>query len=210
MAEYSLGQALELTKPEASIAHLRRAVELTKEAAAGRLEAMPDWYPEAYVGLGTALLMKARQEPDLTTRAAVIRDAQEQLVAALKIDPNAPHAMNNLAFAQVMLAQASTSTPARSEYDLAIDLGVKLLNENDLAGAIAAFRRAVDLQPHSAAARVYLALALLRAHRADAVAALRAAKAIDAKKANDYITKALRMPPAPDNIDMVITQAAGQ
>lgn len=211
VAEYSLGQALELTKPEASIAHLRRAIELMKGAGGGgRLEAMPDWYPEAYVGLGTALLMKARQEPSLTTRTALLRDAQEQLVAALKIDPNAPHAMNNLAFAQVMLAQASTGTPARSEYDLAIDLGVKLLNENDLAGAIAAFRRAVDLQPHSAAAHVYLALALLRAHRADAAAALRAAKAIDAKKANEYITKALRMRPAPDNLDMVITQAAGQ
>lgn len=211
VAEYSLGQALELTKPEASIAHLRRAIELTKEAAAGRLDAMPDWYPEAYVGLGTALLMKARQEPNLTTREAVIHDAQDQLKEALKIDPNAPHAMNNLAFAQAMLAQTAVGKPARSEYDLAIDRGVKLLNGNDVAGAAVAFRQAIDLQPRSAAAQIYLALTLLRAHRGlEAAAALRAARAIDAKQANDYITKALRMPPGPDNLDMMITQAAGQ
>jgi len=211
VAEYSLGQALELTKPDASIAHLRRALELTKEAAAGHLDATPDWYPEAYVGLGTALLMKARQEPDLTTRVATIHYAQEQLVTALKIDPKAPHAMNNLAFAQAMLAQTAAGKPARSEYDLAVERGVMLHNRNDFAGAIAAFRQAIDLQPRSVVAQIYLALALLRTHRGlEAAAALRTAKAIDAKQANDCITKALRMPPGPDNLDMMITQAAGQ
>jgi tetratricopeptide (TPR) repeat protein len=157
VAEYSLGQALELTKPDASIAHLHRALALTNEAAGSRLDAMPDWYTEIYVGLGTALLMKARQEPDLATRVAVIHDAQTQLVTALKIDPKAPHAMNNLAFAQAMLAQAAAGKPARSEYDLAINRGVTLHNRDDFAGAIAAFRQAVDLQPRSVAAQIYLA-----------------------------------------------------
>lgn len=32
----------------------------------------------------------------------------------------------------------------------------------------------------------------------------------DAKQANDIITKAFHMPPGPDNIDMVIRQAAAQ
>ncbi len=211
VAEYSLGQALELTKPDTSIAHLRRAIELTNEATDGRLEARPDWYAEAYVGLGTALLMKARQEPDAATRVAEIHEARAQLRSALTIDRHAPQAVNNLAFAQVMLAQTAVAIPTRSEYDLAIDRGVTLMNGNDVAGATAAFRQAIDLQPRSVAAQIYLALALLRArHGAEAAAALRAAKALDPKQANDYLTRALHMAPGPDNLDMVITQAAGQ
>lgn len=211
VAEYSLGQALELTKPDASIAHLRRAIELTKQVTGGRRELMPDWYSQAHVGLGTALLMKARQEPVVATRVALVRDAQTQLETALQIDPNAPHAKNNIAFAQAMLQQTSAGkTPARSEYDAAIDRGVALMNKGDMEGAITAFQQAIDLQPRSAAAHIYLALALLRGHRnPEAATALRAAKAIDAKQANDYITKALRMPPSPDNLDMVISQVAG-
>jgi thioredoxin-like negative regulator of GroEL len=86
-----------------------------------------------------------------------------------------------------------------------------LLNRGDAGGAIAAFQQALDLQPRSTAGHVYLALGLLRAQRGrEAAAALSSAKAIDAKQANDIITKAFHMPPGPDNIDMVIRQAAGQ
>ena len=110
-----------------------------------------------------------------------------------------------------MLAQAVAGTPTRSEYDQAIERGVALANGNDVNGAIAAFRRAIDLQPRSVAAQVYLALALLRAQQGrEAAEVLRTAKAIEPAKANEFITKALRMPPSPDNLDIVIAQAAGQ
>lgn len=211
VAEYSLGQALELTKPDASVAHLRRSIELSDEATGGRPEAMPEWYTQAHVGIGTALLMKARQDPAVSTRVATVRDAQQHLEAALRIDPNAAHAKNNLAFAQAMLAQAAAGTPARSEYDIAVERGVALMNRNDANGAIAAFRQAIDLQPRSAAAHVYLALALLHTQRGrEAAEVLREAKALDPVRANEFITKALRMPPGSDNLDMVIAQAAGQ
>jgi tetratricopeptide (TPR) repeat protein len=211
VAEYSLGQALELMKPDASVAHLRRAIEYTIYAMRDRMESAPEWYTQAYVGIGTALLMKARQEPDGPARVVLIRDAQQQLQTALKIDANAPHAKNNLAFAQIMLAQSAAGTPTHSEYDMVIERGVELMKHNDATGAVAAFRQAIDLQPRSSAAQVCLALALLRARRGhEAADALRAAKALDPAKANEFITKALRMPPGPHNIDILIAQAAGQ
>lgn len=209
VAEYSLGQALELTKPDASIAHLRRALDLANQASPGQLAPMTEWYPQAYVGLGTALLMTARQEPPGPSRAAIIHDAQSALETALKIDPNSPHARNNLAFAQAMLAQNVNGAPGQPDYASAINRGIAQLKRQDVTGAIAAFQQAVDLQPRSPAARVYLALAFLRAQRGrEAAASLRAAKAIDAKQTNAYVTQALRMPPGPDNVDLIIAQAS--
>jgi tetratricopeptide (TPR) repeat protein len=202
VAEYSLGQALELTKPEASIAHLRRSIKLTKENSS-----LPIWYAQAHVGLGTALLMKARQENAAPARVALVRNALQQLDIALKINPKTPHAQNNIAFGKAMLAQAAAGAPIRADCDAAIERGAALLNRGDVTGAITAFRQALDLQSRSATAHAYLALALLRAQRGrEAANELRAAKAIDGKLANDFITKALRMPPGPDNIDMVISR----
>src|SRR5260221_13451157 len=211
VAEYSLGQALELKKPDASAAHLRRAIELTETTLRNRLNAPPRWYAQAHVGLGTTLLMKARNESTNAARVALIHDALQQFETALKFDPAAPHSKNNIIFAQAMLGNAKASVPTRSEYDAAIDRGLGLLNRGDARGAIAAFQQVLDLQPRSTAGHVYLALGLLRAQRGrEAAEALRAAKAIDTKQANDFITKAFRMPPGPANIDMVIRQAAAQ
>ncbi len=110
-----------------------------------------------------------------------------------------------------MLGNVKAGVPTRSEYDAAIDRGAGMLNRGDALGAIAAFQQALDLQPRSTTGHGYLALGLLRARRwREAAEALRSAKAIDAKQANDFITKAFHMPPGPDNIDMVIRQAAGQ
>jgi len=157
------------------------------------------------------LLMKARNESTNTARIPLIHEALQQFETALKFDPAAPHAKNNIAFAQAMLENVKAGVPARSEYDAAIDRGLWLLNRADASGAIAAFQKALDLQPRSTAGHVYLALGLLRAQRGrEAVAALSSAKAIDAKQANDIITKAFHMPSGPDNIDMVIRQAAAQ
>jgi tetratricopeptide (TPR) repeat protein len=209
VAEYSLGQALELTKPDASAAHLRTAIKLALRAAIESRSAPPEWLPQANVGLGTALLMKARNESSVSARVALIREAQRNLKDALVLDPAAPHAKNNLAFAQAMLDQTAAGISLPNEYDAAIARGVELLNRGDGNGAVASFRQALDLQPRSTAAHVYLALGLLRVQRGrEAAAALRSAKALDARQANEFITKALTMPPGPDNLDMVISQAS--
>jgi tetratricopeptide (TPR) repeat protein len=207
VAEYSLGQTLELTKPDVSIAHLRSSIDLARQAA-GSQGPFRDWYPQAHVGLGTALLMKARQEPSGPTRVSLIREALGALQAALKVDPSTPHARNNVAFAQAMLAQTATNSTTPADYAAAIERGVAKINHQDLDGAIAAFQQAVDLQPRSAAARVYLALAYLRVRRGrEAAASLRTAKALDAKRSNDLITQTMHIPPGPENLDMIIAQA---
>jgi tetratricopeptide (TPR) repeat protein len=209
VAEYSLGQALELTKPDAAVAHLRRALQVGVRAAVESQSAPPDWFTQAHVGLGTALLMKARNEASDRARIALVREAQHNLQDALVIDPNAPHARNNLAFAQALLDQAAAGVPQRNEYDAAFERGVALLNRGDGNGAVAAFRQALDLQPRSLDAHIYLALGLMRTqHGREAAAALREAKALDARQANETLTKTLRMPPGPDNLDIVITQVS--
>jgi len=95
--------------------------------------------------------------------------------------------------------------------DAAIELGLALLNRQATTNAIAAFQQAVNLQPRSAAARVYLALGYLRAQRGhEAANELRTAKELDAGQANEFVTKALHMPPSPGNLDMIIAQSTGQ
>jgi hypothetical protein len=69
---------------------------------------MPDWYPQAYVGLGTAMLMKARTLPETSpTRIALVREATADYQQALAIDPNAAHAKNNLAVAAAMMPRGA-------------------------------------------------------------------------------------------------------
>lgn len=101
LAEYSLGQTLELTDPAQSIEHLRRAIALV-ETVPGSAR---DWHAQAYVGLGTALLMQARPMPAGTQRTATIQEAIADYERALSIDPQAPHAKNNIALARQWLAQ---------------------------------------------------------------------------------------------------------
>ncbi len=99
LAEYSLGQTLELTDPDRSATHLRRAIELVERVPGSRR----DWHAQAYVGLGTALLMKARPMPAGPQRTAIINEAVAYYQRALTIDPNAPHAKNNIALARQWL-----------------------------------------------------------------------------------------------------------
>jgi protein O-mannosyl-transferase len=98
LAEYSLGQALQLTQPDRAIFHLRRSIELRHQ---DRLTP-PEVEAQAYVGLGTSLLMKARPLPAGSQRDAIIDEAVAQYDRALAIDPNAEHAKNNIAVANQM------------------------------------------------------------------------------------------------------------
>jgi len=103
LAEYSLGQALEMTDPDRAITHLRRAIRFAGELPSASTGSQA----QAHVGLGTALLMKARSMPPGTDRTTAIDQAIAENEAALSIDPNAPHAKNNLALARQWRVAAS-------------------------------------------------------------------------------------------------------
>jgi len=107
LAEYSLGQTLEMTAPDRAVTHLRRAIALVENVSG----ADPQWRAQAYVGLGTALMMRARPLPAGPQRAAEINDAVAQFQRALAIDPNAPHAKNNIALAQQWLSATAPPSP---------------------------------------------------------------------------------------------------
>ncbi len=75
--------------------------------------------------------------------------------------------------------------------------------------AIDEFRHAVALAPRAAEAHIYLALGLLQANRhPEGLAELQTAKSIDAKQANDILSKALHLPANDGNLDAFIAQAA--
>jgi len=102
VAEYNLGQTLQATKPDEAMPHLQRAIALTQPLLTLPGATKPDWYPQAYVGLGTAMLMKARPLPQSPARDALIRDAIANYRQALAIDPNTAHAKNNIVVATQM------------------------------------------------------------------------------------------------------------
>lgn len=104
VAEYSLGQTLQATKPDEAMPHFQRALALTQPLLTLPGATRPDWYPQAYVGLGTAMLVKARTLPQSPARDGLIRDAIASYRQALAIDPNAAHARNNIAVAAQMQA----------------------------------------------------------------------------------------------------------
>ena len=98
MAEYSIGQTFELTKPDRAIEHLQRAIRLSGHAS--------EWTAQAHVGLGTALMMKARPLPP-AERMPLINEAIAEFQRALSIDPSAAHARNNIALAHQWLSASA-------------------------------------------------------------------------------------------------------
>lgn len=100
LAEYSLGQALELTDPDRAIRHLQRSITLV-ESVPGSTKA---WHAQAYVGLATARLMEARSMVPGSQRTTLIEQSIADNERALQIDPNAAHAKNNIALARQWLS----------------------------------------------------------------------------------------------------------
>src|SRR4051812_28745379 len=204
-AEYLLGQTLQATKPDEAMTHLQRAIDLTLPALQIQGAKSPEWFPQAYVGMGTALVMKARTLPDSPVRTALIRGAITNNRYALTLDPKTAHAANNLAVATAMLPR----NPRQDDYDRYLDGGTKLLQEGRYDDAVSQYRLAAQLFPQSVEVHIYLALGLLQANkRSEGVAELRMAKSISPADANDFLTSALRMPNNPRNLDLFIAQAS--
>jgi tetratricopeptide (TPR) repeat protein len=205
VAEYLLGQALQTTKPDEAMTHLQRSMDLTLPALQVPGAKAPDWFPQAYVGMGTALLMKARTLPDSPVRTALIRGAITNNRYALQLDPKTPHAANNLTVANAMLPR----NPRQEEYDRYLDAGTKLSQEGRFDEAVSQYRLAAELFPQSVETHIYLGLGLLQANkRSEGAAELRAARTISPTDANDFLTNALRMPNNPRNLDLFIAQAS--
>ena len=201
-AEYSLGQALQLSDPDRAIDHLERAIHLaTPILQRYRLEST-GWYPQAHVALGTAMIMKARSLPYGSARTSALATAVDATDKALKLDPNISAAKHNLQIAQQMLLQ-----DPRHNYDTFLNAGTEFSQGGRYDEAVAQFRKAAAIAPRSPEAHVYLALGLLQAQKKEeAIAELQTAKSIDPVQANDYLTSALHWPPRPDNLDTFLSK----
>jgi tetratricopeptide (TPR) repeat protein len=210
VAEYTLGQTLQASKPDEAIPHLQRAIALTQPLLALPNARRPDWYPQAFVGLGTAMLTKAGALAQSPARDALIRDAVANYRQALAVDPDAPHAKHNLEVAVQMMPTASTLPRAlQADYDAYLNEGTAYSQQGQYDEAISEFRHALALAPLSIEPHIYLALGLLQANqRSEGLAELRAAKSIDATQANEMLTKALHLPANAHNLDGVIAQAS--
>lgn len=105
LAEYSIGQALQMTAPDRALPHLQRSIELVRDSLSTHPNVpAPEWYVQSYVAMGTAKMMQARVAPK--AEVAPLLDAAElDLHEALKIDPKAAHAENNLKIAAIMRQQ---------------------------------------------------------------------------------------------------------
>lgn len=190
IAEYSLGQALQTSDPDRAIPHLRRAVAIAEDALrANPSAAKPDTYVQSYVAIGTALVMKARAAADPGAKLQLIADARREYETALRLDPHAAHAQRNIEIAGQMQA------------DALLNAGTAAAAQNDIATAIARYSQAVALAPQLVEPHVYLALGLGKAGRnAEAAGQLRIAESLDAKAANDFVTRAMRLPPGEGNL----------
>jgi protein O-mannosyl-transferase len=208
LAEYSIGQALQLSAPERALPHLERAVMLVQDSLRThpKLPA-PDWYAQSYVAMATAKLMKARVVA-IPERALLLDGAEHDLQQALKIDPEAPHAENNLKVAAQMRRQL---LPQGADVNALLTSGTVLSKEAKYDEAVAQFRKATELAPHSVEAHVYLGLGLAQARKnAEAIVAFREAERLDAARANDYVTRALQLPPQPTNLrDLIASLGRG-
>jgi len=208
VAEYLLGQSLQATKPDVAMIHLHRAIDLVQPLLQIENATTPDWYPQAYVGIGTAMLMKARPMPQSDARDALIKQAIATFRQALDIDPNAAHVKNNIGVAMQMLPKTSP-TSMQLRFDAHLTSGTYFSQHGRYSEAIEEYRHATEIFPSSVEAHIYLGLGLLQANKkAEGIAELRAAKALDALQANAMLTKALQMPASDRNLDGFIEQVA--
>lgn len=196
MMEYCLAQTINLTDPDQSLAHVRRALELGSERIVGRA-----LYAQFHVAAGNALMLIAHRDK----KSELLAEAETEFHRALALDHGTAtaNARKNLEEIQKMRAAMPSASPLNALFNRAM-LDLKTGNTAD---ALAALQQAVATDPNAIDARIYLALAFVQAQRKnDAIAQLEAAKRIDPARANEYLTNGLRLPPGPQNLDMLIAR----
>lgn len=180
---------------------------------------------QQYAATGSALIAKAQREPTNPSAGDWLAEAQTALQKAVELDPEgATDARKNLELiAQMTSAPPATPPPADATPAPALPTtadaaavrnaqmgelfkrGLTLLNSGDKAGSVKVFQQAVELDPEALDARMYLGIALVQARRnSEAVTQFEIARKIDPVKANDYITKGLRLQPDEHNLQLVI------
>ena len=233
IAEYSLGQYLQISDPPRALLHLQRAIDLGKGWADKGNNPLYGWFTQSHVAASTALLMEARNIPPGPARTAKLNESIAHARRAIEIEPQVAQAPGNIALAERVLAadtqapqqaqapqqtqapqpgtqpspSAQPSTAELARIGAFLDKGTSLSQAGKYEEAVAEFRKAVEIAPRAAGVHVYLALGLLQAkHRDEAVAQLRTAKMLDPNAANDILTRALHMQPDPGNLDMLLMQ----
>jgi len=227
IAEYSLGQYLQISDPPRALLHLQRAIDLGKGWADKGNNPLYGWFTQSHVAASTALLMEVRNMPPGPVRTAKLNESIAHARRAIEIDPHVAQAPGNIALAERVLAadskvpqQAQAPPPSSpslpSPAELArigafLDRGTSLSQAGRYEEAVAEFRKAVAVAPRAAGVHVYLALGLLQAKQRDeAVAQLHTAKMLDPVAANDILTRALHMQPGPGSLDMLLSQLQTQ
>ncbi len=203
VAEYSLGQALQLNAPERALPHLQRSIDLVRESRRTHpAAAEPEWYAQSYVAMATAKLMQARLAA--ANAGPLIDSAESDLHQALMIDPHAAHAENNLKVAAVMRQQL---IPAAEGFASFMQRGGVLANQKRFEDAVEQFRKATAIAPVNVKARIYLAIALVKTGKnADAVSELREAEKLDPNEANRILTSTLQLPESETNLSEYIAR----
>lgn len=119
--------------------------------------------------LGGALAEAGRLEESLAAFDRAARLTPDDPAGLVELSK----ALNRLGLSREALAPlAAASRIAPGDADIQVEIGLSHVGIDDLAGAEAAYRRAMTLEPRSAAAYVQLALLLESSNRSDELAAL--------------------------------------
>jgi tetratricopeptide (TPR) repeat protein len=201
-AEYQLGKFLRGKDDERAMEHLQRALEIASDAMRKDRTHRPEWFGQAYADIGAVFLTRGEKAATSGERTNMVRSAIGASRLALAVDPKIADAHATIARADKMLA-----ADPHSARDTHLNAGAVLSQSGRFTQAVAEFHKAVEIDPNSVEAHVYLALGLLQANRKDdARFELAYAKTLDAGAANEVLTKTLQMPPSPANFDSFVAQ----
>jgi protein O-mannosyl-transferase len=218
LGHHNLGLAFrEAGDSEAALRHQREAVNAAirstppREIAGVLSVTFPSWYPRAQNEAAAELIERGRQHAEAGREeqsAGAYREAILRLEQAVKIDPGFQDAKTNLATAYALSGrggEAAEMAAGADSYDAKLNLGAVLSREGRIDEALEQFRAAAAMQPGSVEPLIYLSLGLGQAGREqEALAAVEKAASIDREEANELLTRALRLPPGPANLDEYI------
>lgn len=207
--------AIALAEHPTSDMHLSLALGL---AESGRIaEALEENRKAAELDPGS---FTARVGYAATLKAAGdLERAIAELEAAARIDPKIADVHNNMGNAY---EKTGSEERALAEYREALRLDPRLFEaemslatllsrRGDARGALEHYGRALEIQPSSIEARVYFGLGLWNGgERARAVSELQRAGEMDPAAANAIVTRALRLPAHPANLNQLLQDLRAQ